>query len=65
MYDYDAYAAAGLGPQPVYEASTEAPHTESAHVESVPIQAHYGANVPTVLPDGRPLFRDEEPWAGG
>ncbi|RPF34367.1 hypothetical protein EDD92_4316 [Streptomyces sp. TLI_185] len=22
------------------------------------------APVPTALPDGRPLFRDEEPWPG-
>ncbi|MFE5032340.1 ABC transporter ATP-binding protein [Streptomyces sp. NPDC056683] len=64
MYDYDAYEAAGLWPQPVYEASMEPAHMESAHMESVPMQADYGANVPTVLPDGLPLFRDEEPWAG-
>ncbi|MFF7982152.1 ABC transporter ATP-binding protein [Streptomyces sp. NPDC007901] len=49
MYDYNVYAAAGLWPQPVYEAH---------------IQAAYGADVPTTLPDGRPLFRDEESWPG-
>ncbi|MEU1159773.1 ABC transporter ATP-binding protein [Streptomyces sp. NPDC005921] len=49
MYDYNVYAAAGLWPQPMYE-----PH----------IQPAYGADVPTTLPDGRPLFRDEEPWPG-
>ncbi|MFD4502233.1 ABC transporter ATP-binding protein [Streptomyces sp. NPDC058457] len=49
MYDYNVYAAAGLWPQPMYE----------AHIET-----GYGADVPTTLPDGRPLFRDEESWPG-
>ncbi|MGW1027367.1 hypothetical protein ACWD4J_27365 [Streptomyces sp. NPDC002577] len=25
---------------------------------------HAYGTVPTTLPDGRPLFRDEEPWPG-
>ncbi|MGW4908726.1 ABC transporter ATP-binding protein [Streptomyces sp. NPDC004270] len=63
MYDYDhnydVYAAAGLWPQPMYESHTEAAHMEAAHMD-----VGYGADVPTTLPDGRPLFRDEEPWPG-
>ncbi|OXY95591.1 ABC transporter ATP-binding protein [Streptomyces diastatochromogenes] len=46
---YDPYAAEATSwPQPVYEA-----HMSEAHM-----------SVPTTLPDGRPLFRDEEPWPG-
>ena len=63
-YDYNVYAAAGLWPQPMYEAHMGSAHMEAAHMEPAHTEADYGANVPTTLPDGRPLFRDEEPWPG-
>ena len=47
MYDYDVYAAAGLWPQPTYQAPMAA---------DVPMDAGsgYGGPVPTSLADGRP-----------
>ncbi|MEU2777412.1 ABC transporter ATP-binding protein [Streptomyces sp. NPDC007162] len=53
-YDYNVDAAAGLWPRPAYEAGAQ----------PMPVPGEYGAAVPTALPDGRPLFRDEEPWPG-
>ncbi|WP_181805760.1 ABC transporter ATP-binding protein [Streptomyces shenzhenensis] len=69
MYDYNVYAAAGLWPQPMYEAHVGSAHMGSTHMEAAhmapaPTEAGYEAGVPTTLPDGRPLFRDEEPWPG-
>ncbi|MEU9452100.1 ABC transporter ATP-binding protein [Streptomyces sp. NPDC048277] len=64
-YDYDAYAAAGLWPQPMYQAPMEsAMPMEAVPMEAAHMDAGYGATVPTTLSDGRPLFRDEEPWPG-
>ncbi|WP_240528608.1 ABC transporter ATP-binding protein [Streptomyces humi] len=78
-YDHDVYAAAGLWPQPMYEAHMGAPHTGAPHtgaphmgaphmdagyVQAAPTGADHGTSVPTTLSDGRPLFRDEEPWPG-
>ncbi|MGW5655392.1 ABC transporter ATP-binding protein [Streptomyces humi] len=79
MYDYDVYAAAGLWPQPMYEAHVGGPHVGGPHmgaphlgvahmdagyVEAVPTEVDHGTALPTTLSDGRPLFRDEEPWPG-
>ncbi|MEV7392244.1 ABC transporter ATP-binding protein [Streptomyces sp. NPDC091215] len=57
VYDYNAYAAAGLWPQPVYDT-----HTDPVYAADVPTVLPEA--IPTSLPDGRPLFRDEEAWPG-
>ncbi|WP_398928634.1 ABC transporter ATP-binding protein [Streptomyces sp. Ag109_O5-1] len=57
VYDYNAYAVAGLWPQPMYDT-----HTDPVYAADVPTVLPEA--IPTSLPDGRPLFRDEEAWPG-
>ncbi|MFD5544571.1 ABC transporter ATP-binding protein, partial [Streptomyces sp. NPDC127079] len=49
VHGYDHDVYAAAGPWPQ--------PVHAAHPEAAP--------VPTALPEGRPLFRDEEPWPGG
>ncbi|MFC8512912.1 ABC transporter ATP-binding protein [Streptomyces sp. NPDC057257] len=66
VYAYEGYESYGAGQTPsyTYEAYQQYGHDghdQYAYAQQAPAPV---TTVPTTLPDGRPLFRDEEPWPG-
>jgi ATP-binding cassette subfamily B protein len=66
-YDYQAHQAYAAQPQQAAGAEGWVPYVHQAPYGGTYEPAFTGesyGNVPTSLPDGRPLFRDEAPWGG-
>ncbi len=66
-YGYSSYS--GYSPQPVFTESWapqpyQPPHPEPEYSQYVEYADPLFGPMPTTLPDGRPLFRDEVPWSG-
>ena len=68
QYGQDAYGAAmawiqpTAGPQAVHPVPEPAYQTVGYAGSGMAYEGY--SSVPTTLTDGRPLFRDEEPWPG-